>query len=309
MKLKENYWPEIKFIFLAHIFNPLWKPRTERRRRRGKYSYEKVEKYLEKYLPFVRNINPGSNVVEKNEGSEKIFSIWFQGEENAPELVKVCFRRLRETYGDRYIVLDNKNLRKWVKLPEFIWQKWEAGKITHAHLSDICRVALLYQNGGIWFDATDYLTAPVPIWIEESDLFIYLEGNNITPGTLIQSCFMRARKGHPLFKAWLDFIFHYWEQEDKLVHYFLLHYMLRFLIENNSEVKRLFEQMPQINQDPTHILWHLHHKEPYSKELYLRDTKDSFFQKTSFKRKSARVPKPGSVAEVIIQGKGEGVKK
>lgn len=305
----DDIYQNFKFTMLAHVLNPLWNSRIKRRRTRGRHSYTYVSHYLKKYKPFVENITFTGKPEKNAEGEEKIFSIWFQGEENAPALVKVCFSRLRETYGDRFIVLDRNTIKEWVKLPDFIYEKWEKGIITPAHFSDICRVALLYQNGGMWFDATDYLTEKVPQWIEESDLFIYLEGNRITPGTLIQSCFMRARKNHPLFKGLLDFIYEYWSQEDRLVHYFLLHYMMRYLTENNPEALRLFLAMPQVNQDPTHILWHEHHKEPYSRELYDLDTKDTFFQKTSFKRKSARNPLPGSVADIILQGKGEPVKR
>lgn len=305
MNIIQKYGSEIKFIFLAHVFNPLWLPRVERRRRRGKYSFRKVEKYLGKYLPFIKQQKPALLSAEHQDGPGKIFSIWFQGEENAPELVKVCMSRLRETYPDRYVVLDNNNIREWVNLPDFIWKKWEEGKITHAHFSDICRVALLYQNGGMWFDATDYLTSPVPEWIEEADLFMFLEGGTITPGTFIQSCFMKAKRGNPLMGMWLESILEYWKNEDHLMHYFLLHYMLRLLVENNTEAKRLFEEMPQVNQDPTHVLWYLHEGEIYTDELYKRDTEGSFFQKTTFKGKNSRNPKEGTVAEVLIHRKAD----
>lgn len=306
-----DFFRETKFILMAHVLNPLWDSRIKRRRRRGKYSYIKVKRTLEKYREFVEGISGKGKDDEatfrshERNGEEKIFSIWFQGEDKAPELVKVCFERLKATYGERYVILDNDNLKEWVKLPDHIWNKYEEGKITHAHFSDICRVALLYQNGGMWFDATDYLTSRVPDWIEEAELFIYLEGNEITPGTLIQSCFMRARKGHPLMKAWLDFIYRYWEEEDKLIHYFLLHYMLRYMVENNPKIKRLFEEMPQVEQTPTHILWYLHEGKMYSDELYKRDTEGSFFQKTTFKGKNSRNPKEGTVADVLIHRKAD----
>lgn len=302
-KKYNSFFEEVKFVLQAHVFNPIWEPRIKRRRRRGKYTYAKVERYLSRYKGYVENLSiaePASLINEEKE--EKIFSIWFQGEESAPPLVKICFRRLKDVYGERFMVLDSKSIWDWITLPEYIKNKWESGLITPAHFSDICRVALLYQNGGMWFDATDFLTSKVPQWIEDSDLFIYLEGDRITPGTLVQSCFMRARKGHPLFKAWLDFIYHYWENEERLIHYFLLHYLLRYMVDHNPAVKNLFLSMPQVKQDPTHILWHEHRNLPYSEELYREDTKDTFFQKTSFKRKQSREIQKGSVAEKILSG-------
>lgn len=304
-----SFWEKTKFTFFGHILNPLWNDRLKRRRRRGKYSYRMVERYLDKYLKFVNTLSlPEGEKVKEGESKDLIYSIWFQGEESAPELVKVCFERLRDTYGDRFVVLDRDTVWNHIELPEAIKRKWEIGSITPAHFSDICRVALLYQNGGIWFDATDFLTAPVPRWIEDAELFIFLEGNRITPGTLIQSCFMRAKKGDPLLGMLLAFVSEYWNTEDSLVHYFLLHYMLRYLTENNLDARKLFGSMPQVNQDPTHTLWYLHADAPYTHELYENDTRDSFFQKTSNKGRNAVNPKPGSVAEAIIMRRCPGVK-
>lgn len=293
----------IEFIIKAHILNPLWRERTKRRNVRCLCSYRRVEAFLEKYRDFVRNLPVGEAAPASPREDERIFSIWFQGLENAPKLVKVCMERLTRTYGDRHIVLGEKELFEMITLPEPVMRNWREGTITAAHLSDICRVELLYSYGGMWFDATDFLTSPVPEWVEESDLFIYNCGDVITPQKLIQSCFMRAVKGHPLMGALRAFLYEYWKNEHKLIDYFLLHYMLRFLVENNEEAYRLFYSMPVVHQDPTHILWHKNRDLPFSEELYRESTKDSFFQKTTFKCKSAEKPIPGSVADYIINGK------
>ena len=292
----------LKFILRAHILNPLWRQRDKRRNVRCYHCYKRVESLLDKYRDFVKNLNLGE-VPSDNKGDEKIFSIWFQGKENAPQLVKVCMQRLENLYGDRYVVLDEQELLNLIDLPPFILEKWRNKSISAAHFSDICRVELLYKYGGMWFDATDYITEPVPQWIEDSDLFIFTCGDIITPHKLIQSCFMRSVKGHPLMGALRALIYEYWRQENKLIDYFLLHYMLRFIVENNQEAYRLFYSMPQITHDPTHVLWHKHKDDPYSDRLYLDSTKDAFFQKTTFKCKSAREPKPGSVADYIINDK------
>ena len=301
-------WEYAKFILFAHILNPFWEGRVERRSRRNYYNYRRVAAYLKKYLPFVENLEVEDITQwKKGQGENpqpgKIYSIWFQGEENAPELVKVCFERMKKAYGDRYVILDKESIKDFIRLPQHIWQKWEEGKMKAAHFSDICRVALLYQHGGMWFDATDYLTSKVPQWIEEADVFIFRDGPRFTPQKFIQSCFMRAKKGHPLYKAWLDFLSEYWLHEDTTIDYFLLHFMLRFLVDNNKEVNRLFYEMPQVPQTPTHLLWHLHRAHPFSEDLYKECTKDTFFQKTSFKELHAIDPLPGSVAEFIIKKK------
>lgn len=304
----DSYFQYFKFLILAHLLNPFWKGRVERRSRRNYYNYRRVAHYLKRrYLPFVKAIDPQKEPYKSlHEGfqeEEYIYSIWFQGEENAPELVKICFERLRKVYGDRFRVLSEKTLWNFIDLPDHIKKKREEGKITNAHFSDICRVALLYQHGGIWFDATDFITSPVPEWIWETDMFMFRDGERFTPQKFIQSCFLRGKKGNPFFKAQLDFLSEYWKHEDRLIDYFLFHFLLRFLVENNPKLNKIFYEMPQVVQTPTHILWHIHHADPYSEELYRESIKNTFFQKTTFKFDNAKNPKEGSVAYYIINRK------
>lgn len=293
----------LKFLFLAHFCNPLWQSRLKRRKRRNYYNYKRVAAYLKKYRPFVKNLKIESQPTEDSTTPDTIFTIWWQGEENAPKIVSVCFDRLKKAYGDRVVILNEDNIRDWVRLPDFIWRKWEKGQITQANFSDICRISLLYQRGGIWFDATDYLTSPIPQWIEDADVFMYRDGDIVTPEKFIQICFLRAKRHNPLVKAWLDFIYEYWEKEEEIIDYFLHQFMMRYLVENNEEVKKLFYAMPQIEQTPTHLLWHFYRDEPYSDTLYQDSTKDTFFQKTSYKFKAATEPIPGSIADFILNEK------
>ena len=302
MKSGHSMARNIRFSLMGHILNPLWWPRIKRRQRREKYRYERAAHYLSRYHDAIISL-PFEDRRDNDRSSERIFTIWFQGLHEAPKLVSVCIERLRNVYGNRVVILDSTNLREWVELPDYIWQKWEAGVITRAHFSDLCRIAMLYQHGGMWFDATDFLTSRVPEWVEKDDMFLYAAGDVVTPHSLIQSCFMRACKGHPLFGAWLHAMEEFWKEEDKVVDYFLLHYMLRYMVENNPQAAKLFAAMPSVDQDPTHILWFEHHKAPFSQELYDRDTKDAFFQKTTFKTSDAYRPKPGTVADYIVNNK------
>lgn len=291
---------KIKYVWFAHILNPIWLPRVTRRNKRFNVKYSNTKKGLLKYKNFIESLVIDNTPEFEPNPEEFIFSIWFQSENEAPPLVKACFRRLRLFYGEKVKILDSVSLKEVLNLPEYIWEKWEKGIITNAHFSDICRIELLYQYGGMWFDATDYMTSPVPDWIIELDLFMFASGNTITPTTLVQSCFIRARQKNPLLGAWRQFIFEYWKNENRLLDYFLLHYMLRYMVENNKNIAALFIEMPIIDQDSTHVLWYKHRDDKYSPQLYTNATKDSFFQKTNFKMKSALKPISGSIAEHII---------
>lgn len=312
MKRKlERFWGKVYFILKGHVFNPLWLPRVERRHNRYKAIHEKNQMWLKKFTPYVENLKLGP-VPTPGPDENKIFSLWFQGEENAPQLVKTCFKRLRDTYGDRFVVLDDKTLWDWISLPDYIHEKYRKGQIIPAHFSDLCRIELLLNHGGTWFDATDFLTSKMPQWVEDADFFMYGTGKYINPFTFVQVCFIRSIKGHPLMKAWRDLNLHYWKEESEPFDYFTTSFLFRFLVEHNDEARALFEKTPQIDQDPTHYLWHFAPKgtelsltKPFSKEVYDRLTRDAFFQKTAYKSPNARNPIPGTMADYVVNNRPE----
>lgn len=133
--------------------------------------------YLRRYAPAVEKIVP--ETVDTTEEPERAFTIWYQGEDAAPELVKACFRSMRRNLKQELVVLDENTLFDWITLPEHIVRKWKEGKIPHTQFSDICRIELLFEHGGLWFDATDYVTAPVPQYIMDEDFFLFMAGSRI----------------------------------------------------------------------------------------------------------------------------------
>ena len=165
-----------KIILFGHILNPFWKTRIERRKRRTDLTAKVVTKYFQRYLKAAENIP--ETVPIKDDKNDKIWTLWLQGEDKAPALVKACYRSVRKHCKQKLIVLDADTVFDYISLPKEIVEKYKAGKIGHAHFADICRVELLYRHGGYWLDSTGFVTAPIPDWIEEQDFFVYLTGDN-----------------------------------------------------------------------------------------------------------------------------------
>ncbi|CBL21499.1 Capsular polysaccharide synthesis protein [Ruminococcus sp. SR1/5] len=69
------------------------------------------------------------------------------------------------------IELNENNLFEYVKLPDKIVNMWKQKKITNANFSDLCRIALLADYGGLWIDATVFLTGKIDEKILQSDIF------------------------------------------------------------------------------------------------------------------------------------------
>ncbi len=289
---------DLKIIIWGHILNRPWRPKEERKKVRGAVIKEAVCEYLSKYKDAIKSIKEDNPITEDNQ--DRIFSIWLQGEEQAPAIVKACYRSIRHNCSQELIVLDEKTLWDWIKLPEYIMKKRAEGKIYPAHFADICRVELLYQYGGVWLDATDFVTSPIPEEIMKEDFFIYMSGSHIHGEyAFIQNCFFRSRKGNFLVKAWRAAIHEYWKHENKTADYFVHQLLFKMVVENNVKAAEHFAAMPKIDQDPTHALWWRCRSDDFNPGLFKELTRDSFFQKVEFKSEYASNPKEGSFSDVM----------
>ena len=291
---------KLKLVLFCHILNPLWYPREKRRKIRTNYLVKTADRYFQKYLPAVKDVK--ETKVINNDKKEKIFSIWLQGEKNAPDLVKACFKTIRKHCKQELVVLDEKTLFEYIKLPDVIMEKRKQGLIKNAHFADICRVELLYQYGGIWLDSTAFVTEPIPQFIIDSDFFMFLVNPEWGFGySFVQNCFIRARKGAYLLAAWRAMILDYWMHEERELDYFMHQLLFKTLITHDERAKKYFEEMPHVLQDGTHALWWGYKDKPFDRKLFKEITKDAFFQKTTFKNLEDVIP--GSFADKILKMK------
>lgn len=289
-----------RLIIFGHILNAPWHSREQRRKRRYEVTTKGVLGYLQGFVP-KSGFTPSLPRPRMEEEPERVFTIWLQGEESAPALVKSCFRSMRRELGREVLVLDEKTIFDWISLPDFIIEKWRAGKISPAHFTDICRVELLYEHGGLWFDSTDFVTANVPDNIMDADFFMFLVGDSVHFSySFVQNCFIRSKKGAPLLEIWREAMFRYWRYENKVMDYFVHQLLFRACVTNNEEGATLFAEMPHIEQAPTHRLWFDHMNEPYERSRYQQITGDTFFQKTSYKSKGLSSVSADSMAGHII---------
>lgn len=284
-------------ILRGHILNWFWRSREHRRAVRSDVISKIIPRYFKRYLPAAAAIP--ERKVEKNDKNEKIFTIWLQGEENAPELVKACFRSVRKNCKQELVVLDEKTLFDYIKLPDVIMEKRKKGMIKNAHFADICRVELLYNYGGFWLDSTGFATGPIPDWIVKEDFFVYLAGQNVgSPYSFMQNCFIRSRKGAYLLDAWRAMILDYWTHENHNFDYFMHQLLFKTLVMNDARAKKYFAKMPHVDQDPTHMLWWTYQNKPFDQKTFDEVTSGAFFQKLTYR--GADKPVPGSFADVMI---------
>ena len=188
----------------------------------------------------------------------KVWICWFQGEENAPELIKCCINSARKTMPDREIVVVTlKNLSKYANLPDYIIEKYKKGIIPPAHFSDLIRIELLCTHGGLWIDSTVLCTdgADQREIILNSDLFLYkifdLDICGDRP-VLASSWLIYAKANHPILMLTRKLLYKYWETKNYLDHYFIFHFFLTMAARKYSN---LWDRIPSYNNSSPHTMF------------------------------------------------------
>lgn len=292
-------WTRFRLLLEGHLLNPVWDGEERHRARRCKAFGRILMDYMRKnWLQAAADV-PVTPVI-RNDSEERIFTLWLQGEEQAPDIVKSCFASIRKHCTQPLVILDGKTVFDWITLPEAIVEKYRAGKIKPAHFADICRVELLHTYGGYWLDSTCYVSAPIPAWITEHDFFVFMAGEKVHGNySYIQNCFIRARKGSYLLEAWRAMILDYWLHEDRRVDYFQHQVMFRTLVTYNATAAKLFGEMAQLDQYPTHLYLYEYKDRPYDEKVLQKAAEEGFFyQKTSYRDLEDIVP--GSFADHLV---------
>lgn len=181
-----------------------------------------------------------------------IWSIWLQGEENAPLLVKKCFESIRRNNQWELIVITKSNMDQFVKIPPRILSKYLKGLISHTSFSELLRIELLNKYGGLWVDSTIFFTQNNEYDFSEVD-FLSLKGiDRFSPGEplgFIPVFFMYSKCDLEYIKFVRDLLFSYWVRFDYSIDYFLIDYIFKYVYINNSTFKDSYDGIPLLGRN------------------------------------------------------------
>ena len=241
-----------------------------------------VSRLRRKYRKFIANYVANEKPAQQNH-SNKVWVCWLQGMENAPALVQRCYRSLQENLTDREIILlTEENYRNYVTFPEHVQKKIDSNIITRTHMSDLLRLELLLRHGGTWIDATVFCSGGnIPAYMLDSDLFFY---QILKPGadgqtTILSSWFMTACTNHPVLLLTRALLYHYWENHNNMVDYFLLHDFFQLALEAYPE---LWAQVMPVSSATPHILL-LRLFDEFNADLWKQTQAATCFHKLTYK--------------------------
>jgi hypothetical protein len=209
---------------------------------------------------------------------KKIWIMWLQGLEQAPRVVQECYeswKRLNPNWDITF--LNEANLHEYVDLQPILAKQ---PLLEKQALSDIIRIKLLAQYGGVWIDATCYCQTPLDDWLNEVTETGFFAFYKPVKSSLLAAWFLAASQANPLIVQWKcatesyfmenpnlgrrtdvarwfkwfsinTFTTRYWfsypiRKVFKVYHYYWFMYLFTEIIRRDRQSRQIWEQTPKV---------------------------------------------------------------
>lgn len=269
----------------------LYRDKKKRKTCLKKWITQAEKQYLKRYLYVIddtkRQTKPCPNI---------IWICWLQGIENAPDIVKRCYGSVKKHCKNFEIrIIDSNNINSYIELPDYVWQKYKAEKITHIQFSDILRISLLSKHGGYWLDSTVFMTDSIPQIIQEADFFAFHVNSCHHKNN---SWFLKASANDVIMTNMRNLMLEYWKHENRLIDYFLYHIFFDLMVENSKNIATKWNKIPCVYDDNCYDLEH-NFFIPYDLKIWQELKQNTTIHKLSYKYKKDK-PILGTFLENLL---------
>lgn len=298
IKLLKQYWQGGALFTGIGQFLLLGKSRTALEILRLSTTLKTKQKLEKKYKWKLEEFDKAYTKKE-HKSSDTIWICWFQGMDNAPDLVKKCYQSVIKNNPDKkVIVITEKNISDYVTFPEYIVTKWKQGVITHTHMTDLLRLELLITYGGLWLDATVLCTGIAPEYFFDSDLFFF---QTLKPGrdghaSYISSWLMEAKTNNKILMATRELCYEYWKTNNTMWDYFLLHDFMSIVLEKYEEDWKKI--IPRDNATPHILLLRLF--DQYDEKMWATIKSQTQFHKLTYKFSEEKQKEQGTYYRILL---------
>lgn len=177
-----------------------------------------------------------------------IWVCWWTGEDDAPALVKRCIKSIRDNAnGHPVYFIDRSNYTDYIDIPEHIISKVNSGEMCLANFSDILRVTLIKQHGGLWLDSTIYCSQPIPDTYFEFPMFS-CKSQERDCGYISRmrwTAFVMGGFTNNVFFRYMHAAFSlYWQKNSVSIDYLLVDYLIELAYQEIPAIKELLNNIP-----------------------------------------------------------------
>jgi Capsular polysaccharide synthesis protein len=181
-----------------------------------------------------------------------IWCLWFQGWDNAPDLVKACcasWRRHNPGWAIRF--LSRETLGDYLP-PSAERDAIENKNLPLEALSDLARIELLSRFGGVWVDSTVYCLRPLDDWLPQAMPRGFFAFDRPGPDRMVSTWFLAAERRSHVVEAWRRRTLDYWQSRAERHHYFWLHYLFGEAYGEDAEFRDIWDSTVKISADGPH---------------------------------------------------------
>lgn len=226
--------------------------------------------------------------------NKTIWIYWHQGKGTVPPMVAKCIQSWRDYNPDWQVhVLDAETLADWTTLPDRI--DLSRSDLGVQLISDLVRICLLAEHGGVWVDASVYCDKPVDDWLPAASCSNFFAFEHPRRDRLLSSWFLASASANPLVVSVRDDMLSFFEQNTfsrqntaigtilyrvlkfplgltarttrfwfhpitvrllGIYPYFTLHYLFAQSISRDEELARIWQEVPKFAADVPHKLKH-----------------------------------------------------
>jgi len=181
--------------------------------------------------------------------NKTIWTCWWQGEKNAPEIVELCIMRMRKMSGNaKVVVIDKDNYDKYIKLPDDIINLFNDKKMSMAHFSDILRTSILSDYGGLWIDSTIWVHNLIPREAFNNNLYsVRFPVSPIVKADwgyndiIFFMCIMGGRNRY-FYKIINSMLVQIWRKNRSVVNYLIFDKIIRVIYKNIPEYREIINR-------------------------------------------------------------------
>lgn len=224
-------------------------------RRLSQSAHKSKDKWIQNYL---QNILSSILDMYKNDSDQGVYQpnapiwvCWWTGFEHAPDLVKRCIESIYANAKNHPVYLITKeNYSEHLEIPGYMLERVAVGHMGLAHLSDYIRVKLLATHGGLWLDATMFVSGKVP---EECfDLPVFTckgpvgECGYISEKRWSTFC-LGGWKGNVLYRFLVNAFERYWQTNDRAIDYLFFDHIILIAYTQIPAIQHLLDSIPDNN--------------------------------------------------------------
>lgn len=238
-----------------------------------------------------------NNIIESNNiipvQDYPIWCFWWQGEENMPQIVRSCFLRIKRN-NKNVILITQSNIREFVHLSHEIYEKVSIGKISYTHLSDILRLTLLANHGGMWIDVTCFNPYSIPDYAKQllfcSPHDVYKQKNQKQVTYWCDLGGWRSWnigtniRNSVLFSFCRDMIQTIALRQNCMPNYFMVDCLLNYAYRKLTGVKQTIDNLPDINTKCADLfLYYFNTNRPWNESEYSKLIENDWMFKLTYK--------------------------